>query len=378
MNRRDFLRSGALFGVASAGGLAGLPGAAAAQAATAAASAPVGPTLLSWNENALGLAPAARQAVQDAIGQAHRYPDAQRDALIAALASRHGVTGDHVLLGNGSTEILQMVVQAASAPNALLVLADPTFEAVLDYRRPLPYRVERVPLDAHFGHDLGRMRELTAAARRPAVVYLCNPNNPTATLTASAAVDDWIAAAPETVTFLVDEAYYEYVEAPGYWSAARWIAERPNVIVARTFSKIYAMAGLRLGYALAHPATVRRLAEFMASDNANALALAAGLASLNDPDLIPRSRASNARSKKIVHECLDDLGLAYLPSHANFLMHRLPGDPAEYARRMLAHGFRVGRPFPPLTSYNRLSLGLPAEMERFVQVLHDFRAKGWV
>jgi histidinol-phosphate aminotransferase len=380
MNRRDFLRRGALFGAASASGLMALPRAASAQAglAPAATQPAAGPTLLSWNENALGLAPAARQAVIESLAVANRYPDAQRDELIAALAAKHAVASDNILLGNGSTEILQMVIQAATSPGALLVLADPTFEAVMAYQRPLPYRTERVPLDAHFGHDLERMRELTEASRRPAVVYLCNPNNPTATLTPSAAIDTWIKEAPETVTFLVDEAYYEYVEAPGYWSAAKWIAERPNVIVARTFSKVYAMAGLRLGYAVAHPATVRRLAEFMSSDNANAAALAAGLASLADPDLIPRSRASNTRAKKIVHDCLDELGLPYLPSHANFLMHKVPGDPKEYFQRMLDHGFRVGRPFPPLTEYNRLSLGLPAEMERFVDVLHDFRAKGWV
>jgi histidinol-phosphate aminotransferase len=359
--------------------LAAFPDIAQAHSATVAtAPVPTGPTLLSWNENALGLAPAARQAVTQAIGAAHRYPDSQREALIEALAARHGVGPESVILGNGSTEILQMVIQAATSPNAVLVLADPTFEAVSRYQRPLPYQTERVPLDAHFGHDIERMKEVTEAHRRPAVVYLCNPNNPTATITASADIDAWIREAPETVTFLVDEAYYEYVEAPGYWSAARWIAERPNVIVARTFSKIYAMAGLRLGYALAHPSTVERLREFMSSDNANALALAAGLASLADADLIPRSRAANARSKKIVHDCLDELDLAYLPSHTNFLMHRIPGDLDTYFQRMLDHGFRVGRPFPPLTSHNRLSLGLPAEMERFVEVLRDFRRNGWV
>jgi len=370
MNRRDFLRSGAALGLAGTGKLTLFPRHALAQPAT--------PTLLSWNENALGLAPAARQAVADAIGGAHRYPDAQRDALISALAARNNVETENILLGNGSTEILQMVIQAAASPNATLVLADPTFEAVMRYQRPLSYRTERVPLDAHFGHDIGRMREITETHRRPAVAYLCNPNNPTATLTASADIDAWIEEAPETVTFLVDEAYLEYVQAPGYWSAAKWIADRPNVIVARTFSKIYAMAGLRLGFALAHPTTVRRLREFMSSDNANTLALTAGLASLGDRDLIPRSRATNAESKKIVHDCLDELGLAYLPSHANFLMHKVPGNPQDYFQRMFEHGFRVGRPFPPLTDYNRLSLGLPSEMRRFVDVLRNFRHQGWV
>lgn len=377
MNRRQFLYLGAAAGLAGLGRGPSFADVMPAAAGPAAATEPAAGTLwLNWNENPLGLAPAARQAVLAAVGRANRYPDAVRERLVAALAARHGVAEASIVLGAGSTQVLQMIVLAAASPGAPLVLAEPTFEAVLRYQRPLAYEVVKVPLDARFAHDLERMRSAIPAGR-PALVYLCNPNNPTATLTPSAEIDAWIAEAPETVLFAVDEAYHEYVRAPGYQSALKW-TERPNVIVTRTFSKIYAMAGLRLGYAVAHPDTARRLMAFRSSDNANVLALAAALAALEDRDLVPRSRAANERARQITLACLDELGLACLPSHANFLMHRVPGDLDAYRRRMEERGIRVGRSFPPLLAYNRLSLGLPQEMERFAEVLRDFRTRGWV
>ncbi|MGB3564008.1 MAG: aminotransferase class I/II-fold pyridoxal phosphate-dependent enzyme [Thermoanaerobaculia bacterium] len=378
MNRRDFLRAGTAMSMVGLGRMAALPGAAgAAQTAVALRAGTTDGLRLNSNENALGLAPAAREAVIEAIGKANRYPDDIRDRLIETLAAQHGVEAASIVLGTGSTDILQMIVQAAATPNEQLVLADPTFEAIIRYQRPLAYRLVKVPLDDHFGHDVQQMRD-AVQAHRPAVIYICNPNNPTGTLTSSADLDAWIEEAPETVLFAIDEAYYEYVRAPGYWSAVKWIKERPNVVVAHTFSKIYAMAGLRLGYAIAHPDTAQRLREFLSSDNATGLALAAGLASLEDADLIPRSRAANEQAKKITLECLDELGLEHLPSHANFLMHRINGDLDTYRRRMRERGIYVGRPFPPLLEYNRLSLGLPEEMEWFTEVLREFRTKGWV
>jgi histidinol-phosphate aminotransferase len=359
--------------------LAAVPSAGLAQQVASQPHPAASPTLLlNSNENALGLSPAAREAVIDAIAVANRYPDARRTQLIEALAVKDGVAPENIVLGNGSTEILQIIVQAATSPNATLVVAEPTFEAVPWYQRPFSYRLERVSLDAQHGHDLEKMRDKVRSRRRPAVVYLCNPNNPTGTLTASADIDSWIEEAPETTLFAVDEAYFEYVRAPGYWSAVKWIRERPNVVVARTFSKIYGMAGLRLGYAVTHRDTAERLREFSAWDNANVMALEAGLASLTDRELVARSRAANEAAKKITQDCLQELGLEFLPSHANFLMHRIRGDLETYIRRMREHGIRVGRPFPPMLSYNRLSLGTPDEMGRWASVLRDFRSKGWV
>lgn len=378
MDRRTFLRLGSLAALGTAGPLAA-GGGSAPPTRPSAAVPPADEVLwLNWNENPYGPSPAAREAALAAIDRAHRYPDAERDRLVEELAARQGLTPDHVVLGCGSTEILQMAVQAAAAPDALLVLADPTFEAVGRYQRPHDYRMERVPLTPGFAHDLGRMRELALRHPGPVVIYVCNPNNPTGTLTPSAELDARIDEAPHRVLFLVDEAYFEYVRAAGYSSAVKWVRGRANVVVTRTFSKIYGMAGLRLGYAFAHPETARRLDAFMARDNANGPAIAAARAALADRELVARSRAANAAARRIVTDCLDELGLAHLPSHTNFLMHRVPGELATYIRRMREHGIRVGRPFPPLTGYNRLSLGRPEQMERFAATLRSFRRHGWV
>ena len=368
MDRRQFLQIG------TALGLTGLVDVRPLRAGKVSAEEPT--LFLNWNENPLGLSIKAREAIGGALSRANRYPDAARAELAAMLARLHGVGPENVVLGCGSTQILRSVVAAYAAQRRLLVLAEPTFEAVVRYERPFECEIRRIPLDSRHSHDIPRMKK--AVGGDPAVVYLCNPNNPTATLTPSAEIDGWIEEASEEVLFVVDEAYYEYVEDSRYRSAAKWTLERPNVVVTRTFSKIFAMAGLRLGYALAQEPTARRMREYVSADNANAMALAAAKASLEDGDLIPSSRLANKAARNVAVRCLDELGIEHLPSHASFLMHRVEGDLQVYVQRMREQGIRVGRPFPPMVSFNRLSLGLPEEMERWAQTLRWFRAQGWV
>jgi histidinol-phosphate aminotransferase len=235
-----------------------------------------------------------------------------------------------------------------------------------------------IPLAPELSHDLSRMRDAAERARRPSIVYICNPNNPTGTLTPSDEVDAWIADAPESTMFLVDEAYFEYADDPSYGSALKWIESHPNVIVARTFSKIYGMAGMRLGYGVAHPDTTARLREFVMASNPNVLAAAAGVASMADAGLRARSVSVNEQAKAIAHETLDELGLEYLPTQTNFIMHRVNGDLSAYIRRMADAGVRVGRPFPPMLEWNRLSFGLPEEMDRWADTLKGFRRQGLI
>lgn len=380
MDRRGFVTSG------MAAGLAGLGGAGSTLGTLLGGSSPwrTGKTLpdgtikLSSNENPLGLSPVAREAVIAAIPDANRYPFDFSPPLYEALAAHLGVREENLTLGAGSTEILQMAVHAYQGPNVPLVIAEPTFEDVPGYQAPLPYDLVTVPLTRELAHDLGRMRERVEGTGRPAVVYVCNPNNPTGTLTSSDALDAWIAEAPETVTFLVDEAYFEYADHPDYRTAIPWVDDKPNVIVARTFSKIYGMAGLRLGYAVAHPATIARLDEFVCNNNPNVLANAAALASLADDGLVARSVSVNNQAKAIVRDTLDELGLEYIPTQTNFVMHRIHGELKQYIGRMREAGVRVGRPFPPMLEWNRLSFGLPEEMDRWASTLKDFRKKGWV
>lgn len=377
MQRRNFVGTGIALGTGLLG--SSCAGRSTSAFATAPARVPLtrtnGTLRLNSNENPLGLSPAARRAILESLGEGNRYPRQARIDCIAALAARHGLTPDHVQLGAGSTEILQMAVQA-TPEGAVVVTADPTFEDVGRYAAASGRRLVTVPLRADWAHDVGRMRD--AAGSGPALVFICNPNNPTGTLTPSAEVDDWIRAADARVTFLVDEAYFEFAEDAGYHSSTSWIASNANVIVVRTFSKIHAMAGMRLGYALAQPATIAKLRAMQSSNNVNQLALAAGIASLGDNGFHERSLASNRAGRRILARTLEGLGLTALPSHANFVMHRIPGTAAEHQERMRSVNVLVGRPFPPLVNYARVSIGLPEEMERFAQILADFRGRGWV
>ncbi len=380
MDRRGFLRTGAL---ASAATATGVPAAAQTNRLAAVLSfrphlAPDGALRLSSNENALGLCEAAREAVLDAVTVAHRYPRGWEEDLAPAIAAKMGVQAENVFTGSGSSEIIQSAIQALASPNMPLILATPTWEDPVDYAQNHPYQILQVPLDSGYAHDLERMRDETLRARRPAVVYICNPNNPTATVTPSSEVDSWIEEAPESVFFIIDEAYYEFVSDPGYWSAVEWIDERPNVLVSRTFSKIYGMAGLRLGYGLAHPDTVERIRAFVAQNSRNLMGIQAGLASLTDDAHVERTLAENKRSRAITQEALDELGLRSLPSQANFLMHRISGDLETYIERFRMEGISVGRPFPPMLDHNRVSFGLPEDMERWAETLRGFRSRGWV
>ena len=379
MRRRDFIRAGTLTGlVASAGAIGGAGNPLAAIVGGPGRRADNGRVRLSSNENPLGISPAAKDALVEAIVLSNRYPADQHRALVAKLAAAHEVAENQVVLGTGSAEVLQMAVQAYAAPRAKLVMAEPTYEAVTNYQRTEAYELVKVPLTPGYEHDLDRMREAAENSGHPALVYLCNPNNPTATITSSAAIDAWIADAPEHVFFLSDEAYIEYVEDERMWSSLPWIGKKRNVLVVRTFSKIYGLAGLRIGYGIAHPDTAARLSDFASRNNINQLAIAAAGASFRDQVLMEKSRAANRESREMVEATLDDLGLDRMPTQANFLMHRINGDLATYRGRMAEAGFLVGRDFPPMLDWNRLSFGLPEDMGRFCDTLREFRGKGWI
>jgi histidinol-phosphate aminotransferase len=377
MDRRGFVTSGMAAGLAGFTGASGAIGTFLDRAPGFARGKTLanGDIRLSSNENPLGVSPAARQAIIDAIVDSNRY-GGRRQEVLDELARFLGVKTENLTLGFGSTEILQVCTQAFQGPNTPLIMAEPTFEDVMDYQDTMPFEVHTVPLTADLQHDVGRMRELSK--KRPSVVYFCNPNNPTGTITNSADIDAWIAEAPETTVFLMDEAYLEYVTDDRYWHALKWIEQKPNVVVIRTFSKIFAMAGLRLGYAVTHPTTAVRLNEHVIQNSPNVLAGAAAVASLRDEGIVERSIKVNEEAKSIVIQTLDELGLDHVPTNANFLMHRINGDLRTYRNRMADAGLLVGRDFPPMLDHNRLSFGLPDEMDRWASTIKDFRKKGWV
>lgn len=333
---------------------------------------------LGSNENPLGVPESARRAIVEALVDGNRYPRENKTAVHARIAARHKVGVENVVLGNGSAEILQMVVQALTVKQrgARVVIADPTFEDVEKTALTMGAELIKVPLRADHSHDLERMQAATAGATGPVLAFICNPNNPTGTLTSCDAISQWINSAPSNVWFLVDEAYFEFVTEPGYRTFIPDALAKPNVMVCRTLSKIYGLAGIRLGYAIAHPQTAREITAFGAGTNINHLAIAAGIACLDDDEYVRRSLKLNADGVKFVYRTLDQLGLAYLPTHANFVMHRINGDLSSYITKMLEQNIRVGRAFPPMTTYNRVSIGLPSELEAWAAALRAMRRQG--
>jgi histidinol-phosphate aminotransferase len=320
---------------------------------------------LSANENPYGPPPAALAALAALAtgGAVCRYPDAADDALVAALAAAHGVGAESIALGAGSSQILHAAANAFCGPDAPAAVARPTFEAIGQYARQRGATVAEVTLTADFRHDLEAMAR---AVGERGLVYVCNPNNPTATLTPPEAIRRLLERLPAAVVVLVDEAYHGYAEGElGYESVAPWIARFPNLVVARTFSKIFGMAGLRCGYALGAPERIAALRSQLPWDSSNVAALVAARAALGDAVHLERSRSLNRAAREATAAALRDAGARVLPSAANFLMADLGAEVGPVIAGLRAMDVRVGRRFAALPTYLRVTIGTAEEMEAF-------------
>ncbi|MBS0926159.1 aminotransferase class I/II-fold pyridoxal phosphate-dependent enzyme [Providencia sp. JGM181] len=383
MDRRSFLKSSSLV----AGGLALNSVLNHASANTSALVKPNAqhPLLLNFNENSLGMSPNAQKAVIEALPGSFRYPDDARSELIGNIGTLHNLDSKNVTLGNGSSETIQAAV-AILANKARkegikiqLVTPDPTFNYAELYALPLGVEITKVPLKSDLSFDLKKMEQIANDYDGLSIIYICNPNNPTAMITPHSPLDNWMKKASDKQFFIVDEAYAEFVEDPQFVSAIELVkAGQKNLIVTRTFSKIYALAGLRVGYGIATPEIIEAVDEFISIDNTNTAGAVAAIASLKDKKFLEYSLKSNNLSRKIVETALNELGLEYAPSQANFIFHKVKGDVKTYKQRMKEANIMVGREFPPVMGWNRLTLGTPQEMEQFVAVLKEFRQKGWV
>src|SRR5881296_2249613 len=249
---------------------------------------------LSANENPYGPCPKAFQAMTDSFGLAARYPDEHNNVLIDKVAKLNGVTHDQILLGDGSGEILKLCAETFTGPqNGKLVAADPTFEAILNNASSNGAEVVKVPLTSSFAHDLPKM----LAAVKGGLIYVCNPNNPTASITPKDELHDFITKTPRETMILVDEAYFHYADSPDYESVIPLVTDHPNLIVSRTFSKIYGMAGLRCGYCVAQRETIQRMRAHQMWDSVNIMALSAATANLDDPEQVPTGQRLNREAK---------------------------------------------------------------------------------
>jgi histidinol-phosphate aminotransferase len=323
---------------------------------------------LSSNENPYGPSPMALKAMTDAFNLAWRYPDEHEQFLVDALAKMHGVSADQILLGDGSGEILKVAAEAFTATGKKLVVGNPTFEAILAFARTAQAEVVKIDLTPDYAHDLSKM---LAATNDAGLVYICNPNNPTASITPRDQIRAFLSKAPSQTTVLIDEAYHHYVESNDYESVIPLVKQYPNLIVARTFSKIYGMAGLRCGYCIARPELIQRMRSQQTWDSVNIMALVAALASLQDTEQVEQGRRRNSEVKRFVYSELDRFGFKWIPSHANFLMIDLRREVRPMIVAMRERNVQVGRVFPALPNFMRVTIGTRPQMETFVSAFRE-------
>jgi histidinol-phosphate aminotransferase len=318
---------------------------------------------LSANENPHGPSPNALKAMTNSFGLSCRYPDEHNNVLIDKVAKLNGVDHDQILLGDGSGEILKLCAETFTGKDrGTLVAADPTFEAILNNAKANGAEVVKVPLTSSFAHDLPKM----VAAAKGGLIYVCNPNNPTASITPKNDLRELMASTSQGTMILVDEAYFHYADSPEYESVIPLVKEYPNLIVSRTFSKIYGMAGLRCGYCVAQKGTIERIRPNQMWDSVNIMALAAASASLDDPDQVPNGQRLNGEAKAFVTSELETMGYKTIPSQANFIMFDCRKQVAPIIKAMKERNVHVGRLFPALPNHMRLTIGKKSEMESFL------------
>ena len=321
---------------------------------------------LASNENPLGVSPLAMQAVQQALSTIALYPDGNGFELKQAIVRRYGVEMPQIVLGNGSNDVLNMAARAFLAPGVEAIYAQHAFAIYAIETQTIGARGIEVPAK-NFGHDLDAM--LAAVTAQTRMVFIANPNNPTGTLLRSDELLRFLQAVPSHIMVVLDEAYNEYLPEELKTDSIGWLKQFPNLIVTRTFSKAYGLAGLRVGYALGHPRVIDLMNRVRQPFNVNSISLAAAAAALFDHEFVRRSNELNAAGMRQLTQGLDSLGLSYIPSYGNFVSFKV-GDAAKVFQQLLKRGVIV-RPIAGygLPGYLRVNTGLEIENARFLDAL---------
>jgi histidinol-phosphate aminotransferase len=321
------------------------------------------PVRLTSNENPYGPSPLARKAMAEAITASNRYPWDAAIALRNEIGKRYGMSADHVLLAAGSTEILGLVATYAALAKGNVVTAETTFQTCTRVAEKNGMQIVRVPLTQ------GKKYNLEALASRlnneTRLIYICNPNNPTGTTLPSADVKSFVEDASKKHMVLLDEAYLEYGDQP---SLASMVLNNQNVIIAKTFSKIYGLAGARIGYALAHPDTINKIGALQPWKNGNtsAVSLAAARASLKDDDFVRLSKTSNRAANDYTAKELKSLGLEAIPSDTNFIYYSLASFNGNWEQQMAAKNILAPGSVEERGKWTRITIGTMEEMQAFV------------
>jgi histidinol-phosphate aminotransferase len=335
-------------------------------------SPPPRPLLLHNNENPLGPGKAALDALRAALGEgapAGRYVFSRIGDLHQAIAEKFGAKPENVVTGCGSTQILRSAVQMFTSPTKPLVAGELTYEECAGYAELIGTPVRTIPLDRAMKLDLAAMADASMGA---GVVFLNNPNNPTATLHGADAVgafiDRVLTSSPDT-TILIDEAYHDYVTDPSHKTQAPAALKNPRVIVARTFSKAHGMAGMRTGYAIGHPDTIRKLDSWEGSNAINVAGIVVATASIRDQARLDAERDRNTQARQFTIDWFRKAGYASTDSQTNFLFVDIKRPAKEFREGCKAQGVLVARDFPPFEkSHVRISIGTLDEMKRAVDV----------
>src|SRR5271165_666901 len=311
------------------------------------------------NENPLGPSASAREAIAAIIPQGGRYSDYLTDDLVKALAEMEGLKVEQVRVYAGSSEPLHHTVAAFTSPQRSYVTADPGYEAGMHAAHASGARVVKVPLTKTFAHDV---KAMLAAAPDAGVFYVCSPNNPTGTLTSHSDIEYLVENQPKGSVVLVDEAYIHFSDAT---SAIDLVKAGKDVIVLRTFPKIYGMAGLRCGFAVARPDLLQRLQNYGGGNPMPVTAVVAASASLKEPNLVAERKRINAEVRAATFEWLDRNGYSYIPSVSNCFMVDTKRPAREVIAAMAQQKVIIGRAWPSMPTYTRITVGTREEMEKF-------------
>ncbi len=321
---------------------------------------------LASNENPLGISPKAEEAIQEALLDIARYPDGNCFALRDAVSKKFNVAPNQIVFGNGSNDILELAARAFLVPGCETIYSQHAFAVYPLVTQAMGAKGVVVPAK-NFGHDLSAM--LAAITDKTRMIFVANPNNPTGTLIAKDEVFSFLKQVPKNVLVVLDEAYDEYLPAMHKSEAIGWLSEFDNLIISRTFSKAYGLAGLRVGFGLCHADIADMMNRVRQPFNVNSLAQAAAVASLADDEFVARSYALNQAGMLQLTQGLQKLGFEYIPSFANFISIKV-GNATDYYRKLLENGVIV-RPVAnyEMPEYLRVSIGLFAENAKFLAVL---------
>ncbi|HEY2782798.1 MAG TPA: histidinol-phosphate transaminase [Steroidobacteraceae bacterium] len=365
LSRRDLLTASAILLMRPTSSISAPQAARLAATPLAGGAEPL--VLLCWNENPYGPSPAARAAIIQSIADGCRYPDDENPRLVKLIAEKEGLGPDHIVTGTGSGELLRALGMLAAREHGEIVAAEPTYTELTTYAEHTGATLKLVPVDKQLRHDLSAMHAAVSAKTR--AVYICNPNNPTGTMVDAAAIAAFVAALPDHVTTIIDEAYLEFVE--GASSSASLVTGPKRVVVLRTFSKLHGMAGLRYGYGIARPEVIEEISAARMT-TPNIFAVRAASASLGDKAFLTDCRRRIVASRARLTAELAALHLPYAEPYGNFVFFDTGAPIKQFTEFMRRRNIAVGRRFPPYENWCRVTIGTDPQISALIDGVRAF------